>query len=67
MSVWDRIKSFEFDKNKSKIFGIKSAIVWGNSSTSNSQSPLLYISKPRSLPQKEFDELIEKIRIEFIK
>lgn len=29
MSIFEKIKSFEFDKNRNNIFGIKSGIVWG--------------------------------------
>lgn len=28
MSIFEKIKSFEFDKNRNNIFGIKSGIVW---------------------------------------
>lgn len=30
MSIFNKIKSFEFDKNKKNVFGIKSAIIWGH-------------------------------------
>ena len=29
MTILEKIRSFEFDKNRTRIFGIKSAIVWG--------------------------------------
>lgn len=67
MSVFDNIRSVEVDKNKGKIFGIKSGIVWGHSTKENCASPLLYLSKPKSISQKDFEELLDKIRIEFIK
>jgi len=49
MNILDTIRSFEFDKNRKRIFGIKSAIIWGHSNTINASSPLLYISKPKSI------------------
>lgn len=56
-----KVKSIELDKNKDRVFGIKSAILWGHSSENNSMFPLLYISKPRSVSQEDFEELIEKL------
>ncbi len=65
MSVFDNIKSIEFDRNKNKIFGIKSGIVWANSNRVNGQYPLLYISKPKNISQEDFEELLNKISISF--
>jgi|ADurb_H2B_03_Slu_FD_contig_41_1265980_length_846_multi_2_in_0_out_0_1 hypothetical protein len=62
-NILDSIKSIYFDKNKSKIFGIKSAIIWGNSKNDNSTFPLLYISKPKHLSEDEFEILLDKIDI----
>jgi hypothetical protein len=62
-NILERIRSFEFDKNKNKILGIKSAIVWGNSSETNSTFPLFYISKPKSVSQEDFELLLDKIDI----
>lgn len=67
MSIFDNIRSVEFDRNKNKIFGIKSGIVWAHSNKNNGSYPLLYISKPKSISQKEYEELLDKIRIDFIK
>ena len=66
-TILDVIKSFEFDKNKNKVFGIKSAIVWGHSKNTNSSFPLLYISKPKNISQSDFELLLEKIQIEIYK
>lgn len=63
MNILDKIKSFEFDKNRNKIFGIKSGIVWGHSNESNSIFPMLYISKPRNISQEDFELLLNKIDI----
>lgn len=65
MSIFDTIRSFEFDKNRNHIFGLKAGIVWGHSNKSNSSSPLLYISKPKSVSQEEFEELLDAIDIDF--
>lgn len=67
MSILDKIRSFEFDKNRTKIFGIKSGIVWGHSKDTNGIFPLLYISKPKSISEKEFEEILNSIEINLIK
>ena len=66
MSIFDEIKSVEFDRNRNKIFGIKSGIVWGHSKNSNSIFPLLYISKPKHITEEQFNELLDSIDINFI-
>jgi len=66
MSIFDEIKSVEFDRNRNKIFGIKSGIVWGHSKNSNSIFPLLYISKPKHITEEQFNELLDSIEINFI-
>jgi hypothetical protein len=63
MTILDTIKSFEFDPNRKKLFGIKSGIVWGYSNQSNSVAPLLYISKPKHISQEDFDLLLSNIEI----
>jgi hypothetical protein len=63
MNILDKIKSFEFDKNRNKIFGIKSGIVWGHSNENNSMFPILYISKPRNISKEDFELLLNKIDI----
>ena len=66
MSIFDEIKSVEFDRNRNKIFGIKSGIVWGHSKDKNSSFPLLYISKPKHITEEQFNELLDSIEINFI-
>ena len=66
MSIFNGIRSFEFDRNTKHIFGLKSGIIWGHSNKSNSSSPLLYISKPKSITQEEYEELLECIDIQFL-
>ena len=64
--IFEKIKSFSFDINESKIFGIKSGIVWGHSNKSdNGLFPLLYISKPRHLSESDFQTLLSNINISF--
>lgn len=63
MNILDKIKAFEYDKNRNKIFGIKSAIIWGRSKDTNGQFPLLYISKPKYISQDDFELLLDKIDI----
>jgi len=63
MNILEKIKSFEYDKNRDKIFGIKSGIVWGHSKDTNGSFPMLYISKPKHVTQKDFDLLLDKIDI----
>lgn len=66
MSILNKLKSIEFDKNRTKIFGIKSGILWGNFDN-NSSSPLLYISKPKHISQEDFEILLDKIKITLYK
>lgn len=61
MAITDKLKSIEYDTNKDKIFGIKSAILWGT--YDRGTSPLLYISKPKHISQEDFEYLIEHIDI----
>ena len=64
-SIFNKIKSFEVDKNETKLFGIKSAIIWGNSPKANTQFPLLYLRKPKNISEEEYNELINSIEINF--
>lgn len=66
MNILDTIRSFEYDKNKNKVFGIKSAIVWGHSNKTNSSFPLFYISKPKGISQEDFDAVLDAIEINLI-
>lgn len=66
MSVFDKYKGYYFDTNKEKNFGIKSGIVWGHSKDDNSISPVLYISKPKHVPEEDFQELLKALEIQFI-
>jgi len=61
--ILDKIKSFEFDRNRSGIRDIKSGIVWGHSKGSGSIFPMLYISKPKHISQEDFEILLDKIDI----
>jgi hypothetical protein len=62
-TILDRIRSFEFDKNRKAIFGIKSGIVWGHSNKINGSFPMLYISKPKGINQEDFELLLDKLDI----
>lgn len=63
MSISDGIRSFEFDRNKKRVFGIKSAIVWGHSKDCNESSPLFYISRPKHVSQEDFDFILDHLDI----
>ena len=67
MTILEKIRSFEFDKNRTRIFGIKSAIVWGHSKDTNGSFPMLYISNPKNISQEDFEILLDKIDIEIRK
>lgn len=67
MSIFDNLRSFEFDRNRKQIFGVKSGIVWGHSNKTNGMYPILYISKPRNISQEDYEELLNCIDIQFIK
>lgn len=64
-SIFNKIKSFEVDKNETKLFGIKPAIIWGNHSKKNEQFPLLYFRKPKNITDEEYSELLNSIEINF--
>lgn len=64
MNILKAIRSFEYDKNRKAIFGIKSAIVWGHSKDTNGSFPMLYISKPKNISQADFELLLDKLDIE---
>lgn len=63
MNILEQIRSFEFDKNRKKLFGIKSGIVWGHSKTTNGSFPMLYISKPKGISQSDFELLLDSLDI----
>ena len=67
MSILDKIKAFEYDKNRNKQFGVKSAIIWGYSNERNGIFPLLYISKPKHISQEDYEVLLDSLRIEMVK
>ena len=62
MSKLGKITSIEFDQNKTRVFGIKSAILWAHEG-SGSSYPLLYISKPKHVSQEDYDRVISKLDI----
>ena len=63
MSIFDSIRSIEFDKNRNKLLGIKSGILWAHSKNTNGMFPLLYISKPKHITQEDFELLLDKLII----
>lgn len=63
MTIINKLRSVEYDKNRTKIFGLKSAILWGRFKDSNGSMPLLYISKPKHIPQEEYEDLLERLEI----
>ena len=67
MGIFDEIRSFEFDRNRKQLFGIKSGIVWGHSKETNGSFPMLYISKPKHISQEDFELLLDSIDIRFLK
>jgi len=67
MSILEKIKSIEYDRNQNHVFGIKSGILWGHAKDRNGSFPLLYISKPRSISQEDFEEILNKLDINILK
>lgn len=63
MDILEDIKSIEFDRNRTHVFGIKSGILWANSKKTNGMYPILYISKPKSISQNDFEILLDSIEI----
>lgn len=67
MSILDEIRSIEYDKNRNKLFGIKSAIIWAHSKEGGGTYPLLYIYKPKSISQEDYELLLNKLEINIYK
>ena len=63
MSILDRIRSIEFDRNRKKVLGIKSAVLWAHSKDNNGSYPLLYISKPKHISQEDYDFMLDRLDI----
>jgi len=64
-SILDRIDSIEFDKNENHKFGIKSGIVWGY--TKQECYPLLYLSKPKSVSEDDYRDILNRLILHFSK
>jgi len=62
-TILDQIKSFEYDKNRNKLFRIKSAVIWGHSNSTNGIFPMLYISKPKHISQEDYELLLDNLEI----
>lgn len=57
----DDIGAIEYDRNKNKVFGIKSAILWGHKGST--ATPLMYFRKPKNMAQKDFDDILDRMYI----
>ena len=66
MGILSTVKSVYFDRNEDKIFGIKSGILWGYSNRNNSMFPLLYFSKPKSVTEDDFKEILSRLEINML-
>lgn len=67
MNILNKLRAIEFDRNKNKVFGIKSGILWGYSNETNSSFPLLYISKPKHISEEDFEILLNNLEIKINK
>lgn len=65
--ILDKIRSIEFDRNLKHVFGIKSGIVWANPKDGGGTFPLLYISKPKQVPQEDFEAVLDRLSIDIYK
>jgi hypothetical protein len=65
MGILSKLRAIEFDLNKNKTFGVKSAIVWGHYKDVNVCSPLLYLVKPKHISNEDYNEMINNIKISF--
>lgn len=65
MSILNNIESVEYDKNRDKKFNLKSGIIWGH--MSNKCFPLLYLTKPKSVSQKDFEIILNKLQIKMLR
>lgn len=67
MNILNKLCAIEFDRNKNKILGIKSGILWGYSNETNGSFPLLYISKPKHVSEEDFEILLNNLEIKINK
>ena len=67
MNILNKLRAVSFDRNKNKIFGIKSGILWGYSNETNGSFPLLYISKPKHISEEDFEILLNNLEIKINK
>jgi len=56
-----KIKSFSISRKPEKWTGLKSCIIWAKHD--GHRAPIAYISKPKHVPQKLFDEFMQNIQI----
>lgn len=57
-----KILKVELDKNKNKIFGIRSAILWGFIKD-NVSCPIIYLRKPKYMSDEEFESVLDMLEI----
>lgn len=62
MSKLKELHSIEFDYNENKVFGIKSAILWGHGNDGKS-FPLVYITKPKHITDEEYKQILYRLLI----
>lgn len=60
--ILNDIRSYDIDMNKTKLFGIKSAIMWGCSKDGSVSFPLLYFKKPKHISNEDYEEVIKFIK-----
>lgn len=63
MDLFKNLESFELDKNKNKLFGLKCSIIWGNFKNGGT-CPIIYLRKPKHMLQEDFDLLLDSIHIQ---
>lgn len=63
MNILENVESIDLDYNKNKLFGIKSAIVWGHDKNANITFPLFYIKKPKNISDQDFTTILENLEI----
>ena len=62
-NIIKKLKGTELDRNTTHKYGLKSGILWGHLKEENSCMPLLYISKPRSISQEDFEYILDRLQI----
>lgn len=52
----------ELEKNKDKVFGARSAILWGYTEATTAYA-IVYLKKPKYMSEEEFEDILDGLEI----